>query len=104
MYHGADQKQAELESFNEVSGPVFKIKNDPRVTSIGKILRKTSIDELPQLANVLRGDMSIVAEHPVLGRSQGMRFVGGDQPIEGAKTGVTGRLPRSHQFNDRMSS
>jgi len=60
MVKDAEQKQTELEDFNEVSGPVFKIKNDPRITTIGKILRKTSIDELPQLYNVLKGDMSLV--------------------------------------------
>ena len=60
MVKDAEQKQAELEDFNEVSGPVFKIKNDPRITTVGKILRKTSIDELPQLYNVLKGDMSLV--------------------------------------------
>jgi exopolysaccharide biosynthesis polyprenyl glycosylphosphotransferase len=60
MSPDADKRQAELEDLNEVTGPVFKIKNDPRITTIGKVLRKTSIDELPQLYNVLKGDMSLV--------------------------------------------
>lgn len=53
---------------NEMDGPVFKIKNDPRITRVGKILRKTSIDELPQLINVLKGDMSIVGPRPAIPR------------------------------------
>ena len=60
MIPDAERKLAGLEGFNELSGPVFKIKNDPRITPIGKFLRKTSIDELPQLYNVLIGDMSLV--------------------------------------------
>jgi len=65
MVDGADRKQAGLEDVNEACGPVFKIKNDPRITSVGKILRKTSIDELPQLFNVLKGDMSLVGPRPL---------------------------------------
>jgi exopolysaccharide biosynthesis polyprenyl glycosylphosphotransferase len=65
MVRNAEKMMAELESYNEVSGPVFKIKNDPRITPIGKILRRTSIDELPQLFNVLKGDMSLVGPRPL---------------------------------------
>jgi exopolysaccharide biosynthesis polyprenyl glycosylphosphotransferase len=65
MVPDAEKKQAELENLNEVQGAAFKIKNDPRVTPFGRILRKTSIDELPQLFNVLLGDMSLVGPRPL---------------------------------------
>jgi lipopolysaccharide/colanic/teichoic acid biosynthesis glycosyltransferase len=62
----AEKLRAALEAKNELKGPVFKMKNDPRVTPIGRFIRKYSIDELPQLFNVLKGDMSIVGPRPPL--------------------------------------
>ncbi len=62
----AEMKKKELEDLNEADGPVFKIKDDPRITKVGKFLRKTNIDELPQMLNILKGDMSFVGPRPPL--------------------------------------
>lgn len=68
MFVDADKKLADLLKYNEVDGAMFKMKEDPRVTRIGHFIRKYSIDELPQLINVLKGDMSLVGPRPPLER------------------------------------
>jgi exopolysaccharide biosynthesis polyprenyl glycosylphosphotransferase len=66
MRADSDRMRADLEQRNEQSGPVFKIKNDPRITAVGQFLRRSSLDEIPQIFNVLKGDMSIVGPRPAL--------------------------------------
>lgn len=68
MYIDAEERLKELNSLNEAKGPIFKIKNDPRVTKVGRFLRKSSIDELLQLVNVIKGEMSLVGPRPPLPR------------------------------------
>ncbi len=64
MREGADEEKASLLEFNEMAGPLFKMREDPRITRMGRFMRRSSLDELPQLFNVLRGDMSIVGPRP----------------------------------------
>ncbi|MDW5523899.1 sugar transferase [Carnobacterium maltaromaticum] len=66
MHVDAEARLEELTQFNEIEGAMFKMKNDPRVTKIGRFLRKTSIDEFPQLINVLKGEMTLVGPRPPL--------------------------------------
>lgn len=64
MYQDADERKKELMKQNELDGPMFKMENDPRITKVGKVLRRTSLDEFPQFINVLKGDMSLVGTRP----------------------------------------
>jgi len=92
MVKGADKKLKEIEHLNEAEGPLFKIKNDPRITTVGKIIRKFSIDELPQLVNVLKGEMSMVGPRPSLKR-ESVKYKKGQLRRYDVKPGITG-LPQ----------
>lgn len=88
MEEGADRAREALQHLNEVSGPVFKVRLDPRVTRVGRILRRTSLDELPQLINVLRGEMSLVGPRPPL-PSEVAQYRPSDMVRLGVKPGLT---------------
>lgn len=66
MYVDAEERRSELIESNEMNGPVFKMKDDPRITRVGRVIRRLSVDELPQLFNVLKGNMSLVGPRPAL--------------------------------------
>ena len=78
MVVDAERQRAALETCNEADGPIFKIRNDPRVTTVGRFIRRYSLDELPQLFNILRGEMSLVGPRPIVAaevRRYGRHFV-----------------------------
>lgn len=89
MQSNAEQILEDLLKYNEVDGHMFKMKEDPRVTKIGKFIRKYSIDELPQLYNVLKGDMSLVGPRPALESEVGL-YTEHDKKRLLAKPGITG--------------
>jgi len=88
MYTDSERKRIELLDRNEMSGPVFKLRNDPRVTPVGRFLRRHSIDELPQFLNVLRGDMSLVGPRPPLPQ-EAARFKPWQKRKLSVKPGIT---------------
>ncbi|HET9376077.1 MAG TPA: sugar transferase, partial [Chthoniobacterales bacterium] len=88
MYSNADELKEQLESRNEMSGPAFKLTNDPRVTAVGRFLRRYSLDELPQLCSVFKGDMSLVGPRPPL-VSEYIRFTEYQKQKLAVKPGMT---------------
>ncbi|MFH1760684.1 MAG: sugar transferase [bacterium] len=89
MVLNAEIKQNLLNEINEATGPIFKVKNDPRVTRVGRLLRKYSLDELPQFWNVIKGDMSLVGPRPPL-ISEVDRYEDWQKDRLLVKTGITG--------------
>jgi lipopolysaccharide/colanic/teichoic acid biosynthesis glycosyltransferase len=89
MHRDAEVRQAGLEDLNEVEGPAFKIRDDPRVTRVGRFLRRWSIDESPQLVNVLKGEMSLVGPRPLPVRDF-LRMEDSHKRRLGAVPGMTG--------------
>jgi lipopolysaccharide/colanic/teichoic acid biosynthesis glycosyltransferase len=92
MHEGAEAEQEHLKSLNEATGPLFKIKDDPRITRVGRFLRRLSLDELPQIYNILRGEMSFVGPRPPLPSEVAQYQEWHKQRLE-APQGITG-LPQ----------
>jgi len=104
MIDGAEALRSKLQKRNEVSGPIFKIKLDPRITKVGKYLRRTSLDELPQLYNVLKGDMSLVGPRP-LPLIESSQITGRERRRLSMKPGITGMWQcngRSHSHYENL--
>src|SRR5579885_2784098 len=102
MVADAEARQAELDALNEADGPIFKMKRDPRVTRVGRFIRKTSLDELPQLWNVLRGEMSLVGPRPPVPKEVS-RYEPWQHGRLAVKPGMTGLWQVSGRSNIRFS-
>ena len=89
MVDGAEAQKAELAADNEAGGGLFKIKDDPRVTRVGRLLRRASLDELPQLLNVLRGEMALVGPRPLV-LDEDSQIEGWQRPRLELPPGMTG--------------
>jgi len=89
MHENAEEMLKEIEHLNEAEGPIFKMTDDPRVTRVGKFIRKTSLDELPQLINVLKGDMSLVGPRPMSIRDVDLFEKGIQRKRFSVKPGIT---------------
>jgi lipopolysaccharide/colanic/teichoic acid biosynthesis glycosyltransferase len=89
MYQDAEQRKSEIQHLNEMDGPLFKVSDDPRVTRPGRFLRRTSLDELPQLINVWKGDMSLVGPRPFV-VSEAAEIEGWARKRFEARPGMTG--------------
>lgn len=104
MIMGADKKKMELSGQNDLHGPIFKIKEDPRMTRVGRLIRKLSLDELPQLINVFKGEMSLVGPRPLI-LKEARQCRGEAKMRHGVKPGITGlwqTLGRSEIPYDEM--
>ena len=89
MHLDAEERLSEIEHLNEAEGPIFKMVKDPRVTRVGNFIRKTSLDELPQLFNVLKGDMSLVGPRPMSIRDVDLFEKGIQRKRFSVKPGIT---------------
>jgi lipopolysaccharide/colanic/teichoic acid biosynthesis glycosyltransferase len=105
MFQGSDQLHNELLEQNEANGLIFKMKDDPRRTRVGRFLRKTSLDELPQLWNVLKGDMSLIGPRPPI-VSEVLEYSAHEFQRLSVKPGITGlwqvTLRGRHDFADMV--
>jgi lipopolysaccharide/colanic/teichoic acid biosynthesis glycosyltransferase len=106
MYHGADRMMSTIIAQNEANGRIFKMKDDPRRTRVGRLLRKTSLDELPQLWNVLRGEMSLVGPRPPI-VSEVVQYEARELQRLATVPGITGlwqvTLRGRHDFADMVA-
>ena len=99
MRVGSEERIGEMEQLNEADGPAFKIADDPRITRVGRIIRRTSLDELPQLFNVLKGEMSLVGPRPMSLRDVALFEEGAMRKRFSVKPGITGLWQVSGRSN-----